>query len=345
MGNQLSKKQKRALLVTGITGAVYLSFKYLLPLVIPFLISYLIALGIRPLARWLSKKLHIKESITSIALVIIIVGSLSFLIWFVGKQLILQMVKLIEYLPEYVEELHSKMGSFCSKMEKTFSLEEGVMMDTVYEASISLAEGVRQKALPFLMSRSIPIFKGVMQVAAVIIVTIIGVFLSLKEMDHFKRMKARSSFRTEITLVTRRLSVVGGAYVKTQGMIMGLTMAICVGGFTVMGNSYSVLLGIVIGLLDALPIFGTGTVLIPWALINVLSGNMLHAFILCAILVICNFLREILEARLMGKSMGISALESLAAMYIGLQLFGIAGFILGPVGFLVIRELTAIYSQ
>lgn len=345
MGNQLSKKQKRALLVVGITGAVYLSFKYLLPLVIPFLISYLIALGIRPLTRWLSKKFRMKESISSIILVVLLVGVLSFLLWFIGKQLILQIVKLIEYLPEYVEYLHIKIEDFCGRMEKTFLLEDGMMMDAVYGVSISLSEGVKQKMLPFLASKSVPIFKGIMQVTAVVIVTVIGTFLSLKEMDHFKKMKDRSSFRTEITLVTKRLSMVGGAYVKTQGIILSLTMGICIGGFTIMGNSYSVLLGVVIGLLDALPIFGTGTVLIPWALISVLSGNVFHALILSAIFVVCNFMREILEAKLMGKSMGISALESLAAMYVGLQLFGIAGFILGPIGFLVIRELTTMYSQ
>ena len=119
---------------------------------------------------------------------------------------------------------------------------------------------------------------------------------------------------------------------------MAMTMAICTAAFFLMGSSYALLAGIGIGLLDALPVFGTGTVLIPWALLSAVQGHPGKAAVLAALYLVCYFLREILEARMMGGVAGLSPLETLMAMYAGLRLFGLAGLFLGPAGLLIIRE-------
>jgi len=344
MENQLSKKQKKVILVLGITGAVYLSFKYLLPLVVPFLFAYVVALGIRPIARFLHNRLRIRESIAAVIVVVLFIGMVAVIICFLGKQLILQLVSFVEYLPGYMEIGFSVLSEFCGKIEKTFGLEDGIVMNHAYDMCTSLVKNIKDSIMPYLMGKTVPIFKGLIQFIAVLVVTVTAVLLCVKEIDHFRYMKERSSFRTEMTLLSRRLFTVGGAYLKTQGIIIVFTTAICIVGLMFMGNSYSILLGVLIGLLDALPIFGTGTVLIPWALIRAVAGDVKSTIILIVIYLASYFLREILEARLMGKSLGITTLESLAAMYIGLQLFGIAGFILGPMAFLIIRELLQIYS-
>ena len=108
-----------------------------------------------------------------------------------------------------------------------------------------------------------------------------------------------------------------------------------------MKNPYAVLLGVLIGLLDALPLFGTGTIFIPRIIICVLSRSYLQAAGLAVIYVPCYFGREFLEARLMGNGIGITSLESLISIYAGFYLFGILGFLLGPVGYLITKELTA----
>lgn len=118
----------------------------------------------------------------------------------------------------------------------------------------------------------------------------------------------------------------------------GTDLSVCSTGLYFLGNGYAVLLGVIIGLLDALPVFGTGTVLIPWALFSLVFGNWPYAVGLIVIYVSCYYLREIMEAKLMGGHMGIAPLEMLISMYIGLKLFGVAGFILGPFGFMVIKD-------
>jgi len=86
-------------------------------------------------------------------------------------------------------------------------------------------------------------------------------------------------------------------------------------------------------------LFGTGTVFIPWVLIEAVRGEWMRAVVLAVIYLITYFIREILETRIMGSSMGLNALESLAAIYVGLKLFGIIGVVLGPFGVIAIREL------
>ena len=98
-----------------------------------------------------------------------------------------------------------------------------------------------------------------------------------------------------------------------------------------------------IGLLDALPIFGTGTVLIPWGIFLMLQQKWYQGVMLLGLYLVCYFMREFVEAKLMGKKMGLTPLETLMSMYVGLQLFGFLGFILGPVGLMLIEDLVEEY--
>lgn len=97
--------------------------------------------------------------------------------------------------------------------------------------------------------------------------------------------------------------------------------------------------------LDALPIFGAGTALVPWSLFLLFKREWGHALILFGLYLLCYFLREFTEAHLMGKKMGLSPLETLAAIYVGLQLFSLFGFLLGPIGLLIIKDFVEEYGE
>ena len=170
-----------------------------------------------------------------------------------------------------------------------------------------------------------------------------SVLLCLQEMEEIRERKSRSSFHREISLIGRRLAAVGNAWVKTQLIIMLITSLLCIVGLTLIGNPYSVLFGVGIGLLDALPVFGTGSVLIPWGILLLVKKSWGKAAVILGLYVICYFLRQVMEAKIMGSQVGLSALETLMSMYVGLELFGIAGFLLGPVGLLMIEDLFHLY--
>ena len=109
------------------------------------------------------------------------------------------------------------------------------------------------------------------------------------------------------------------------------------------GAELNVAVGVALGFVDVLPILGTGTVLIPWAVVCLFQRQYVTAAGLMVIYGICYFFREFAEARLMGTQLGITGLETLIAIYVGLSLFGVWGMLLGPAGYLVIREIMTMY--
>jgi predicted PurR-regulated permease PerM len=111
-----------------------------------------------------------------------------------------------------------------------------------------------------------------------------------------------------------------------------------------MGNPYYIMAGIGTGLLDALPIFGTGTILIPWAVILCISRKWIQAAILIALYAICYILREVLESRWMGRQVGLTPFENLMSIFLGLRLFSLPGLFLGPLGSLLIRDLVLLWD-
>lgn len=345
---QPSEKLKKILFIVGVTGAVYVCLKYLLPLVIPFLLAYGIALLLRPSASWLASRLRVKIhgkyygisiGVAGVLELLVLFGLLGAGLYIGGRKLYVELGLLIDQLPVWIEHLDRWLTGICHEMETLLCLKRGCLVVLARKQLLNLAASARNAVMPYLMVNSMTIFKAFIQTAVLGVILFIGVMLTLQEMDGWRNRLARSVFAEECSMIRKRLAVVGNAFFKTQGTIMVVTMVICTAGFWLMGNPYYILGGIGIGLLDALPVFGTGTVLIPWAVVTLFRGETAHGLMLLGLYVICYFLREILEAKMMGDKVGLSPLETLIAMYVGLQLFGILGFLLGPVGLLLIEDI------
>ncbi len=345
MKRKLTEKQRMALLVTGITAAVYVSLKYILPLVIPFLLAYWVALLVRPASGWLHKKLWLKEGVWASLLVTALSAALLAGVYYLGELFLEQLFQAARRLPLYVRYLDGWLDELCCRCDDCFGLARGTSLDFLYTQCQNVMENAGSQAGAYVMGNSMGLFKGLIKGGAVFAIVSIGSVLMVTSMERIRRYRNTSVFRQEIAAITECLSKIGKAFFRTQILIMGLTCLICGAGLHLLGNSYAVLLGVLIGLLDALPVFGTGTVFVPWIIFSVFSRRFAYAAGLTAIYILCYFLREVLEARLMGGHMGIAPLEMLISMYIGLALFGVTGFILGPFAFMVIRELVELYRE
>ncbi|HIX16313.1 MAG TPA: AI-2E family transporter [Candidatus Hungatella pullicola] len=349
-----SKKLKKTLLILGVTGAVYLSFRYLLPLVIPFLFAYLAALALRPSALWIQRKLsvswrgrpfQIPLAVAAGGEIILICVIAGFLFYWGGRKIYGEICLLADNLPNMIDRLDHFLTSHCHWAEEVLHLPEGFLVAVLQDMLRQGKKTVQTGAMPFLVANSVHIIRCCVQCLILTVIFFLATVLCLQEMDDLRRRRDNSIFRREFALLGNRLMSVGKAWLKTQGSIMALTAAICTAGFFLMGNPYSIILGVLIGLLDALPIFGTGTVLIPWAVFSAMSGRWATAAGLAAIYVVCYLLREVMEAKVMGDKVGLTPLETLAAMYAGLKLFGFWGFILGPLGLLIIEDLVEMYGS
>ena len=127
-----------------------------------------------------------------------------------------------------------------------------------------------------------------------------------------------------------RFLTASGGWLTAQLKLMSVTFCILAAGLTLLRIPRSLLWAFVIALVDALPVFGTGTVLIPWALVCFLQGNRVLALGIAGPYATAALTRSILEPKLLGRHLGLDPLATLAALYIGCRLWGIAGMIAAP---------------
>lgn len=348
------KKLKKILLIMGIAGAVYGGFRYLLPLVIPFLAAFWTALWLRPSARFLERRLFLRIGgkerhapawfFGGVQLLLLLLGLFG-LLYLGGGLLVSQLCRLFGRLPEWLSGLDFWLTGALLRLEGSLGLADRSLVELGQEAVEELRGLLKAATMPALMSNSLTAAGKAAEVLVFLFLYFVGVILCLQEMEELREKRSRSLFHREISLLSRRLSDVGNAWLRTQLFLMGAMSLLCVLALFLIKNPYSLLLGVGIGVLDALPIFGAGAVLIPWFLMLFAGKQWGKGIVILALYLVCYFLRQFTETKVMGNRVGLSALETLISMYAGLRLFGAAGFLLGPMGLLIIQDLTRVYGE
>lgn len=260
-----------------------------------------------------------------------------------GSFLFSQMKALTDVLPKWLSWLDVKLTGFCRGTARVLGLRDDYLVAIVRGMIRDLGEAVKQASMPAIMNNSMSVLKQGIELIVVLVIFVIATLMFLREMEEIRERKSASMFHREFSIIGRRLVSVGSAWLKSEMVIISVTAALCTIALFLIGNDYALLLGFGIGLVDALPFLGAGVILIPWALVLLIQKQWLKGILFLGLYIVCYFLRQILESRIMGNCMGLTPLETLASMYVGLQLFGISGFLLGPVGLLLIEDLVDLY--
>lgn len=344
-----SEKMIKIIKIVGVTAVVYLVFRYMLPLVTPFVFSYGTAVILKPSAEkiagrlkvnWKGRRIGVPPCIVAVLELIAIMALVGFGIYAGGRRVYRQVVLLMEQLPLWLEHLDVWLTGMCHQMEMVMDLRENSMVFFIQDMVLNLGNSIKQGIMPYLMGNSVAAAQYLVGGVIITVLFIIGVMLFVQELDGIGiRMKA-SAFWPEYERIGSLFLMMGKAYFRAQGIILLFTMIICTVGLFFLKSPYYILAGIGLGILDALPIFGTGTVLIPWALLCFLQRQWSRGLAVIILYLVCYVQRQILEAKMLADRVGLSPLETLVSIYVGLQLFGIIGVVLGPIGTLIIKEFS-----
>ena len=128
-------------------------------------------------------------------------------------------------------------------------------------------------------------------------------------------------------------------WLKAESILCLVTFCMLLIGFLYLRLDYALLTAVVVAVIDALPVLGTGTVLIPWSVFHLLLGSAPKGLALLALYAIILLVRSLLEPRLMAAQVGLPSLTALLAMYLGFCLFGVGGMLLLPVALLFVKQL------
>lgn len=323
----------------GIIVGVYLGMKYLVPLVIPFLIAALLVCWLWPFLRWIKTHLHIRPPYVMGIILLIIAAVLGIGIYVAGRELgnlALHLGSMLEAKGQLEEILYD----CCDSVSDLFHVEASKLRIIITDQLNIFRDQAKQNILPGAFGSSWQFLKGAGSWVAAVVVTGISVLLLSADFEEIKKMgKKYPIYGKAVNSIRGMLHAVGG-YLKAQCIIMGIIMLLCVLGVWISGGTRTpIVVGIGIGFLDAFPVFGTGTVFIPWLLVCLLQKKYTTAFILAITYGVCMLTREFLEPKLIGDRLGILPVVILMSVYVGVKLYGFGGILLGPLSVLMVREL------
>ncbi len=316
----------------------------LLMFFMPFVLGWIISLIANPLVQFLEKHVKIVRKISS---VIIIIGVLA-LVCLGGYALISWLVHQIgsflgnfpSYYKGVMEELQGIIDSLDGVMKRLpIDIRENIQ-DFGDESVTMVTNWVKNLSRPAMTAAS-NAAKNLPSLFISFFVTLLAAYFFTA--DHDKMMaKCREitplSMQHTMRIVRESFSSTVGGYFKAQFKIMGVVALILIGGLLIMGVDYAVFLGILIAFLDMLPFLGTGTVLFPWALLKVLNQNYRMAIGLVILYAVTQVVRQIIQPKLIGDSIGLSPLPTLMFIYIGYQIGGFFGMLIAiPVGMIIIE--------
>ncbi|HWT75718.1 MAG TPA: sporulation integral membrane protein YtvI [Mobilitalea sp.] len=333
------------LTIALITLGVYLGLKYLLPLIFPFLVAYFIAWIIRPVTELLYNKLKIPRVVGGSAALILLVAVFGTALCMLINVLIRQAFEFVKNIPIYLEIITDKLDSICRRCDQLMGCDCGTVRAIVDDHLTNGFNNLKSNLVPKLTGHTITITIATIAFIGILLIIFVAAVLIVKDLPVFHEKAEKNQIYKDIHRVTEKLSEAGLAYLRCQLIIMIIVAVICILGLTLIKNNYAVLIGIGIAIMDALPILGSGIVLVPWGIIVLINGNIYVAAILITTFLLAQIVREILEPKLIGNRIGIKPIFTLIAMYIGVKLFSIAGFILGPIGLIIIITIFKVVNE
>lgn len=345
MKKEVRKSMIQLLKITIITALIYLSFRYLLKLIYPFIIAYGIAVLLNPLLEKIHEKWQIKRGILSALLVLLTFLVVGGILGGTIYALVVQAKKFAKNYDMYAYKGAQAWDICCERVEDICGIQAGCVERYASLHLPQVWEKCQTTVVPKIMNYSIGYAKGVLVGFSILVVIAVSTILILADYPNIRKKIIDNPIGNLTYRIGRNMKSAGGTYLKAQLIILLIISAICCVGLLLTGNSYAILAGCCIGLCDALPFFGTGTVFIPWLLIKVFCGQYVLAAAYGVIYLICNFTREFLEPKLIGSKLSIHPMMVLISTYIGLCIFGVFGFFLGPVAGLLIAEIYKVTEE
>lgn len=334
----MSEKTRKILGIMGITLAVYLGMRYLLPAVAPFFVAFLLARWIYPLADRLEKRLPVNKGMITLVILLAGTAAVAFSGWFLGAKLCDQIRSVVSHLEYYKSQVNEMALGCCRAAERTFGLDGDQVMVFLEKNMNQAQRHLEEYAMPGVVQHSARYVVGFLKVLGGFFLIFIAILLIMKDYDAIReRLRECRGYQRTVNIFERLWSL-GGAYLKAQLTIMLIVIVICVLGLWMTGNPYALLLGILIGVLDVLPFIGTGTIFVPWALLCLLGGDFFHAAAYFTLFILASGTREYLEPRLLGDKMGVYPIVIALVVYAGIYIFGVSGVLLGPMSLLIILE-------
>lgn len=338
---------RKALTFAAVFLAAALVIRYLGPVLMPFLLGGLLALAAEPAVSLGVRKLKMPRALSAGVGVTATLVLLTATLWLLGALTVKELGQLAGAMPDIQQTVGQGLGLLQDFMlgiadrapDGLRSLLTQLVLELFGSSSALLSRLTGR--LPGLLSSLLGrIPNGAVSLATGILA---GFMISarLPKIRQFLSGKIPERWHARYLPALQKLRRTLGAWLKAQLKLMGVTYMIVTAGLFLSGVSFAPVWAVAVALVDAVPILGTGTVLIPWAVIALLQGRTLPAVGILCTYAVAMLTRTTLEPRLVGRQLGLDPLVTLVFFYAGYKLFGVLGMLFAPMLAAAAKSLTS----
>ncbi len=325
---------------------VYFVFKYLIFYIMPFVIGFAIAFVLQPIILWIVRKTKMKHNIVAIVLVTLFYCTIGVLLILLGVRIFTYLESWFRRLPAlYTSTIEPYLYQLGDDINENIHLLDPAIVKTIEDifnnAVQSLGNTISSWSLSVVgwisnVAKAVP---GFLLNTLFMIISTFFMAIDYSTVTGFIKRQLPSRARGIVLDTKRYLGEVIVQFARSYSLILGITFVELLIGLLIIGVKNFVLLAFLIAIFDILPVVGTGTVILPWAAVCFITGNIGMGVGLLILYAAITIIRNIIEPKIVGKNVGLHPLVTLMSMFVGAKLFGAIGLFGLPISLAILTAL------
>lgn len=325
-----------------VLGAIFLGVYFW-----PFLIAIVFAIALERSINFIVKKTKMPRKAVATILVVLVYLLIAVVAYLIISSLVREAISLSSNLPELYEQLKTNYTGMYQDVTRMLSDLPETVSSSVYKTGLELLENVTKIAGNIL--------KGIVDFVLSmpdIMIYVVVTFLATLFLVTDRRTIARYAEELLPNKTYKKISAVVsgcfktlGKYLKSQCVLICITFIELFISFVILSQPYPLTMALIVAVVDALPILGTGTVLIPWAIYSAIIGNLGFGVGLMVAYIVITIVRQLIEPKIVSDNLGVHPFVTLIAMYLGFKIFGLFGLIIGPVLMVIYKNVFSIMFE
>lgn len=320
--------------------AAIAAFKYVLPILLPFIIAIVIGLFMEPVIKILQQRVKMPRGFAVLTAMVLVFGSIGVVLTAVIIRLVSELIQISVLLPglsveirNYILVMAEKITAFYVTLPPavTTSLEQNI--NSLASSLQGMASTVANSLLSF-----ISMLPGTFMILVVILLSSYFIARDKQLIIDFIISLIPAPWGEKIMSAAGDVAAAFLSYVKAQAILIFISTCLSVAGLYIIGADYALLMGILIGVFDMIPVLGPATIYLPWLVWSFATGATVFGVKLAVLYVVVSVARQILETKIVSGNLGLHPLATLISMYIGLRTLGLAGLAVGPILLIAIQS-------
>ena len=329
-----------------IVALVYLIFKYLIHLIMPFFLALIFAALMRPVVRLLVEKLRFPKGVAGVVVSVLFFAVIGTLIALLTLRIISGLGDIFALLPDLYRDsiepglvdLFNRIQAFAARYDMNVEETLESIGPQILSAAGNAVSSISGRVVGWVSS----LVTKVPRFLVGLIICVVATFFMSADYDRMMNVLLHlfpEKAQAVLLDVRRSLVKIMKQYGRSYILILGITFAELTLGLLLLGVKRFLLIALLIAILDIFPVLGTGTVLIPWAIIALIQGHVGRGIGLLVVYAVITIIRQVIEPRIVGKHVGLHPLITLICMFVGTSLFNVVGLFGLPILMAILLEL------